>query len=76
MREIHVDQIRDAVAELCIKANCLLPEDFFKVLRSSAENEPSPVGRDVLCQLVENAEIAAARHVTHLSGYRPGRSIC
>ena len=60
MREIHVDQIRDAVAELCIKANCLLPEDFFDVLRASAANEVSPVGRDVLCQLVENAEIAAA----------------
>jgi len=59
MREIHVDQIRDAVAKLAIEANCCLPEDFFTLLREKAKTEPSPVGRDVLCQLVENAEIAA-----------------
>ncbi len=59
MREIHVDQIRDAVAKLAIQACCHLPENFMSVLRERAQNEPSAVGRDVLAQLVENAEIAA-----------------
>lgn len=60
MREIHVDQIRDAVSELSVRACCHLPEDFMVILRERAQSEPSPVGRDVLAQLVENAEIAAA----------------
>ena len=62
MREIHVDTIRDAVAKLAIQACCHLPANYLAVLRERAQNEPSAVGRDVLAQLVENAEIAAANN--------------
>ena len=59
MREIHADTIRDAVAALAIRANCHLPQDFLELLRERSQTEPSAVGRDVLCQLLENAGIAA-----------------
>ena len=63
MREIHVSSITDAVARLAVEASCLLPDDFFGMLRERAQTEPSPAGKDVLCQLIENAEIARAEMV-------------
>ena len=59
MRDISTDQIRDAVAKLAIQANCHLPEDYLAVMKEKSQTEPSPVGRDVLCQLLENAKIAS-----------------
>ncbi len=58
MREIHVSAVTDMVAKLAIDACCLLPDDFFAMLRDCAANEPSPTGKDVLEQLIENATIA------------------
>ena len=52
-----------AVRDLCITANYDLPADVYEALRAAAETEESPVGREVLAQLVENADIAAADRV-------------
>lgn len=60
MREIHVSAITDAVAKLCVEATCFLPADMLATIRDRAEKEPSPAGRDVLQQLIKNAELAAA----------------
>ncbi|MCL1985597.1 MAG: fumarate hydratase, partial [Betaproteobacteria bacterium] len=59
MREIQVTAISEAVAELAVKACCQLPRDVYEALKKSQETEPSPVGRNILEQLVTNADIAA-----------------
>ncbi|MCL7451989.1 MAG: fumarate hydratase [Anaerolineae bacterium] len=58
MREIHTDQITDAVARLCIESNYYLGQDVLDALHKAREVEVSPVGREVLDQILENAGIA------------------
>ena len=59
MRTLDVAIIRDTVAELCGQADLLLPQDVRRALRQGLEAEESPVGREVLTRLLENADIAA-----------------
>jgi fumarate hydratase subunit alpha len=63
MREINVDNIISAVKDACIRACNNLPDDVLDALRKSIAVEESPTGRDVLAQLVENAEIACSQQV-------------
>ncbi|HEY5168083.1 MAG TPA: fumarate hydratase [Thermoleophilia bacterium] len=63
MRELRVAAVTAAVRDLCITANYDLPVDVYDALKAAAETEESPVGREVLAQLVENADIAAADRV-------------
>ena len=58
MREIHSDQITETVARLCVESNYYLGEDVLAALHHYREAEISPVGREVLDQILENAEIA------------------
>ncbi len=58
MREIHVDLIRDTLAELCIEATHKLPEDVRQGLRDAEASEKSPLGKQILIELVENFNIA------------------
>ncbi len=58
MREIHTDQITETVARLCIESNYFLGQDVLAVLRRYRQAEVSPVGREVLDQILENAELA------------------
>ena len=58
MREIDADLVTESVARLCIESNYYLGEDVLAVLHSYREAETSPVGREVLDQVLENAEIA------------------
>jgi phosphopantothenoylcysteine decarboxylase/phosphopantothenate--cysteine ligase len=69
VREIKASDIADAVAELCVTANYDLGDDVYNALKNGAEHEESPAGRDVFCQLVENADISAA--LGHMK--RPGQ---
>ncbi len=63
VRELDVTAVTDAVRDLCITANYDLPVDVHDALKAAVETEESPVGREVLAQLVENADIAAADRV-------------
>ncbi len=63
VREFDVAAVTEAVRELCITANYDLPVDVHDALKAAVETEESPVGREVLAQLVENADIAAADRV-------------
>ena len=63
MREIPADQITEAVARLCMEANYDLGDDVYQALKTGAESEESPVGREIFSQLIENAEIARAEQV-------------
>jgi fumarate hydratase subunit alpha len=58
VREIHTDQLIETVARLCIESNYYLGEDVLAALRKYREVEVSPVGREVLDQILQNAEIA------------------
>lgn len=63
MREIQAAAITSAVAELCVKACCVLPEDVREGFINAKSSEPSPVGRDILDQLIQNADIARTENM-------------
>jgi fumarate hydratase subunit alpha len=63
VRDLDVLEVTEAVKTMCITANCDLPGDVYDALVKAREAEESPVGREVLGQLVENADIAAAERV-------------
>ncbi len=58
MREITTERITELVERLCIEANCNLPEDLFNCLGECRKKEKSPLGKEILGTLVENARIA------------------
>lgn len=47
------------MARLCREANCFLGEDVKQALKTAYEKEESPIGKDILSQLLENAGIAS-----------------
>jgi len=51
------------VKQACIEACRNLPEDVLEALRHAHQIEESPAGREVLEQLIENAEIARAEQM-------------
>lgn len=58
MRTVEAGQITAAVAKIAIEANYYLAEDIFGALTDGQKTEESPLGREILGQLVENACIA------------------
>ena len=58
MREVHVNEIKEAVKEAIIEANCILPQEVRVAFQEALKREESPIGREVLTQILENAEIA------------------
>jgi len=58
-----VDDIRKAVKNMCMDANYHLGSDMLETFRSALAEEESTVGKEVLEQLVENAEIASTQKV-------------
>jgi len=58
MREIRTEQIVQAVRDLFIDANCNLGEDVLAAFDRAIETDESPVAREVLRELKENARIA------------------
>lgn len=58
MREIQTGSIIEAVKDAAIRANLDLGEDVLRALESGLDRETSPVGKEILAQLLENAKIA------------------
>ncbi|MEM5768331.1 MAG: fumarate hydratase [Bacillota bacterium] len=58
MRTLEAAEITRAVAELAREANYYLTEDIYHGLVRGRERETSPLGKEILDQLVENACIA------------------
>lgn len=63
MREVNVDTIADAVRRLCVQANHEIREDQIAALERGLAEERSPLGCQVLQQLLENATVAARERV-------------
>jgi len=61
MRNIHIDQIIDAVEKLCIDSNCFLNTDIITALEKSLIAEESDTGKNIIQQLIENSEIAGTK---------------
>lgn len=59
MRTINVEDIIRNVREMCIEANHYLSADMEQVLKQAADTEKSPLGKQILCQLQDNLQIAA-----------------
>ena len=59
MRELDVARITQAVAELFLEANYVIGTDVMDKLAQSQAAEPSPLGRMVLEQIIENNTIGA-----------------
>lgn len=63
MREIHVDEIIATVRQLCIDANIEIRPDTIEAYHNALKIEESEVGREVLEQLIRNAEVAKAQRL-------------
>lgn len=57
-KEIPYQKVVDTVAKLCIDANCLIGDDIINAFKNGLKIEESPTGKEILNQLIENAEIA------------------
>ncbi len=58
MRTITAQEITDAVAALCIRANKILPGNLEEKISACAAQEQSPVGRAVFDDLIANLQAA------------------
>lgn len=65
MREVEASVITDAVARLCWEACYYLPPDVLEGFKQAEESEVSPLGKTILTQLIENAEMAATEHMPY-----------
>ncbi len=63
MKNIHVNEIAEAVKKICMDANYDLGEDVLEAFRKGRESEESPTGKDILALLEENARIAKEEKV-------------
>lgn len=61
MREISVEIITQTVAELCIKANKLLPQDIVGRIESAEKEETMPLAASILGDIRRNIDVAAER---------------
>jgi fumarate hydratase subunit alpha len=63
MREIHVDEIRDNVAQICIEAAYHLSEDVLTAFDRALETETAPAAKEIIGLLKENARVARDEHI-------------
>ena len=63
MREINVEVITETVEKLCIESNYYLPQDVKKALENAMEKEESPLGKEILSDILKNQEIARMNNV-------------
>lgn len=61
MREIDAAQITETVARMAVEATHFLPEDVEGAIRSARQTEKSPLGVQIIDEILENAEIARTR---------------
>lgn len=59
MRTVNAEDIIRNVKEMCVEANYHLSVDMEQALKQAADTERSPLGKQILCQLQNNLQIAA-----------------
>ena len=63
MKEIDCQVISEEVARLCIDSNCIISPDIKITFINAKKNEDSPIAKNVLNTLLDNAEIAAGKMI-------------
>lgn len=63
MREIGAKEITKTVARLFMEANFYLTSDVLEALKKAKDTEESPVAKEVLDKIIENADIAAKEQI-------------
>ena len=58
MRQITSETIRETVKRLCIDSNLSLPDDVREAIRAAVPREQSPLGKEILRDILKNEEIA------------------
>lgn len=63
MRKINVSIIKEAVAELCLKANFELRKDILRALKSGLAKEKNIRAKNIIKSIIENAELAKKERI-------------
>ena len=63
MRTVPVSEITKHIKEMCIEANHFLTDDMFNAMKNATEKETSDLGKQILCQLQENLNIAGTEMI-------------
>jgi fumarate hydratase subunit alpha len=63
LREVHVDNIISAIEALFIDANINASNNIVEALNEGIGKEESPVGKEVLRELIRNIDIAKEEHI-------------
>jgi len=58
MRKINVEQISEVVKRLCLEASYCLGDDVLEAIVEAFKIEESPIGKEIIKQILENASIA------------------
>ena len=64
IREIDAARIKETVRDLCMIATTELGEDVVGAIQAARAEEPSELGRDVLGQILKNADIARQERIS------------
>ncbi|MFA4990179.1 MAG: fumarate hydratase [Candidatus Omnitrophota bacterium] len=59
MKIIKAEKITKVVADLCLKANCILRSDVLRKLKAAYKTENNPKAKKALGAIIENARLAA-----------------
>jgi fumarate hydratase subunit alpha len=63
IREIHASEIAQAVHDICLDANYVAGEDIRRAYDVALQREISPLGKQVLEQIIENVSVSAEDRV-------------
>ena len=63
MRDIDAKEVTKTVARLFLEANFYLTDDVLASLKKARDAEESPVAKDILEQIIKNADIAANEQI-------------
>jgi len=58
VRNIDIKEVSRAVSRLCLESNYFLPDDVLEALKKGRRSEESPLGQQILDQILENAKLA------------------
>jgi len=62
-REIKTDIITSTIKKICMDAAYFIPDEVQQALKDAIKKEESPVGKEVLAQLVKNNELAREKQM-------------
>lgn len=65
MKKVHVDKITEAVKKMCMEAAYFIPDDVNQAMKKARDEEPWPLAKELLDQILQNDEIARSEEVAY-----------